>query len=125
MAKLTPDAKYRDEYRSLEDLIKSNGGLFKSGRQAEYIATWTNNFPTSKAWATMRPYLQLPLADGQYVIGIDCQVEGWQRGDNLVGLAYICDGRGIVQKVRCEYTYDDENCTLLDTITRWSRVVVA
>lgn len=111
----------RDVARSLERLIETNGGRYKSEQQRRFMET--ASFACNVNRDTMRPLLpcgaRITLARGESVHILPVEDELVIDGVTYaVDHAYICDADGVVRKLRVMVRWDNNEATYE---TLWER----
>lgn len=92
-----------DMTKSLNSLLKYNGGLFKSPAQARFLhnALRGSENDAAKAWG--RPYMTSPDA---LAVGFSFMMEGFGQKDvgrrRFYGWLYVVDGAGVVAAAKAE-----------------------
>lgn len=107
-------------YRSLNNLIKFNGGLFKSAAQGRFLTKYLEPMTNTKE------NFGIPLEDNQKWCGVSAYTR-WadygSRSYRRVEWVFILDDFGIVAKYKLGFEYSD-NASCVDpqkTVLEWVR----
>jgi hypothetical protein len=116
----------QDTYITLNSLVKSNNGAFKSAKQMMFLTRKLNTDQITPESA--KAYFNVDVAEGQFMV----RVEAWTswanygvRGQRPVTWAFVLDNGGVVRMYKIRYQGDMRSGTAPDpkkTEILWSRV---
>lgn len=120
MPKMTVRRRQRDAYESLENLIKTNGGQFKSESQAQFFGGPFRErlLPDGLFVTTIEACV--PATEGQVVVEIHADQFQAETAEIQYhcAIVYLCDKQGIVSKTA--YAREMLGTEILSEI-RWVR----
>lgn len=101
------DNKWEEtKYRSLQRLIKANGGNFQSQKQANYIKTWKNENITAWQFDYWNAPEYTPVEE-EYVITVNAELvyryEGCIRKSIPYTVVYVMDEYGVKRSLHLKY----------------------
>ncbi|UKL30051.1 hypothetical protein [Bacillus phage PK2] len=114
----------KDQFMSLQSLIKNNDGLFKSEKQGKFIHwKWTLDDEFVKdSWVSE----YIDVREGHKYISIDGFLSfshGKGKGHRRLSYTYEIDHAGITRRFRSRYTYDGGWSGLKSVECDWERTV--